>query len=493
MAKTKTSMDPRLLETESIPKLLWTYALPAVITTLTTSIYNLIDRIFIGHGAGAMAISGLALSLPIMTFLQAFGTLVGVGASTRISIVLGMKDRDWAERILGNALFLTIIIWAFLTVGCLVFLEPLLKIFGGSENTIPYAADYLRIIIPGNIFANLSYSFCNIIRASGSPLRSMTIMISGMVVNAVLAPIFIFWFDWGIQGAAIATVIAMFVTAVQTMHFFLRKDAFIRFTRPNLKPAKKIIKNILSIGMSPFLMNIAASAVAIILNGRLATKGGDLAIGAYSIVNSYTILFVMFVIGLCQGMQPIVGYNYGARKMDRAKKTFFLSIKVGTLITSLGFVLVELFPRTAASVFTTDEQLIALTQEGLRFVFLLFPFVGFQIVTSNFFQSLGMVHLSIFLSLTRQVIFLIPALFICSALFDLKGVWMATPVADFLAIVVTFVILQRQMKKTSIKVSRRYPHPAVSRSRDCRVALPAEACTEWIPDLHEMIFKARSC
>ena len=360
----KTSMDPRLLETESIPKLLWQYALPAVITTLSTSVYNLIDRIFIGHGAGAMAISGLALSLPIMTFLQAFGTLVGVGASTRISIVLGMKDREWAERILGNALFLTVIMWALLTVLCLAFLEPLLKIFGGSENTIPYAADYLRIIIPGNIFANLSYSFCNIIRASGSPIRSMTIMISGMVLNAILAPIFIFWFDWGIQGAAIATVIAMFVTAVQTMHFFLKKDAFIRFTRPNLKPAKKIVNNILSIGMSPFLINLAGSAVAIILNGRLAAKGGDLAVGAYGIVNSYGILFVMFVIGLCQGMQPIAGYNYGARKPERVRKVFSLSIKVGTAITTLGFLLMEIFPRTAANVFTTDEQLIEITRVG---------------------------------------------------------------------------------------------------------------------------------
>ena len=443
----KTSMDPRLLETESIPKLLWQYALPAVITTLSTSVYNLIDRIFIGHGAGAMAISGLALSLPIMTFLQAFGTLVGVGASTRISIVLGMKDREWAERILGNALFLTVIMWALLTVLCLAFLEPLLKIFGGSENTIPYAADYLRIIIPGNIFANLSYSFCNIIRASGSPIRSMTIMISGMVLNAILAPIFIFWFDWGILGAAIATVIAMFVTAVQTMHFFLKKDAFIRFTRPNLKPAKKIVNNILSIGMSPFLINLAGSAVAIILNGRLAAKGGDLAVGAYGIVNSYGILFVMFVIGLCQGMQPIAGYNYGARKPERVRKVFSLSIKVGTAITTLGFLLMEIFPRTAANVFTTDEQLIEITRVGLHYVFLLFPFVGFQIVTTNFFQSIGKVQLSIFLSLTRQVLFLIPSLFIFSALFDLDGVWMATPVADFLSIVVTFIILRMQLKK----------------------------------------------
>lgn len=444
-----TSADPHLLETEPIPKLLWKYALPAVITTLTTSLYNLVDRIFIGHGAGPMAISGLALSLPIMNFLQAFGTLVGVGASTRISIVLGMRDRKWAEHILGNALFLTVVIWAFLTILCLGFMHPLLRIFGGSENTLPHAVAYLNIIIPGSIFSNLSYSFCNIIRASGSPVKSMTIMLIGVGVNVVLDPLFIFGFGMGIRGAAIATVLSMLVTALLTMQYFLKSDAYIRFTRSTLRPNRKIIRNILSIGMSPFLINIAASLVAVILNNRLYAKGGDLAVGAYGIVNSYGILFVMFVIGLCQGMQPIVGYNYGAKKIDRSKHAFFLSIKVGTLITTLGFLLLEIFPQTAAKVFTTDPQLIEITRTGLRYVFLLFPFVGFQIVTSNFFQSLGKVHLSIFLSLTRQVLFLIPALVICSAIWGLNGVWAATPVADFLAIAVTVVILIRQMKKLS--------------------------------------------
>lgn len=444
-----TTADPHLLETEPIPKLLWKYALPAVITTLTTSLYNLVDRIFIGHGAGPMAISGLALSLPIMNFLQAFGTLVGVGGSTRISIVLGMHDRKWAEHILGNALFLTVVIWAFLTVLCLGFMHPLLRIFGGSENTMPHAVAYLSIIIPGSIFSNLSYSFCNIIRASGSPIKSMTIMLIGVGVNVILDPLFIFGFGMGIRGAAIATVISMLVTAVLTMQYFLKPDAYIRFTRSTLKPNSKILKNILSIGMSPFLINIAASLVAVILNNRLYAKGGDLAVGAYGIVNSYGILFVMFVIGLCQGMQPIVGYNYGAKKLDRSKHAFFLSIKVGTIITTLGFLLLEIFPQTAAKVFTTDPQLIDITRTGLRYVFLLFPFVGFQIVTSNFFQSLGKVHLSIFLSLTRQVLFLIPALILCSAVWGLNGVWAATPVADFLAIAVTVIILIRQMRKLS--------------------------------------------
>ncbi len=440
------TQNPQLLETAPVPRLLWKFALPAVISTLTTSLYSLIDRVFIGQGAGAMAISGLALTFPIMNFLTAFGTLVGVGASTRISIVLGMGDRDWAERILGNALVLTVIIWVLLTVSCLYYLYPLLVIFGGSGNTIPYAADYLRIVIPGYIFSNLAYSFCNIIRASGNPTRSMVIMLIGAGVNLALDPLFIFGFGMGIKGAAWATVISMFVSSVFVMQFFLRKNAYIRFKRSTLRLKRNIVRNILSIGMSPFLMNLAATLVVVILNRRLVLSGGDLAMGAYGIINSYAILFVMFVLGLCQGMQPIVGYNYGAKKMDRAKHAFFLSIKVGTVITVFGFLLMELFPGAAARVFTSDEQLVTLAKNGFRLIFMLFPFVGFQIVTSNFFQSLGKVHLSIFLSLSRQVLYLIPALYICSTFWGLNGVWAATAVADFFSILTTLFILRSQMK-----------------------------------------------
>lgn len=439
--------NPLLLETEPIPRLLWKFALPAIVSTLTTSLYNLVDRVFIGQGAGPMAISGLALTFPIMNLLTAFGTLIGVGAATRVSIVLGMGDRDWAERILGNAIVLTLIIWGALTLGCLGFLHPLLRLFGGSENTIPHASAYLYIIIPGNIFSNISYSFCNIIRASGSPTRSMIIMLIGVGVNLVLDPLFIFGFGMGIRGAAIATVLSMFVASLFTLQFFLKKDAYIRFKRKNIRLKRRIVRNILSIGMSPFLMNIAASAVALILNRRLVFTGGDLAVGAYGIINSYGILFVMFVLGLCQGMQPIVGFNYGAQKMDRAKHALFLSIKVGVMITTFGFLVLELFPETAVRAFTTDEQLIQMAKTGLRYVFLLFPFVGFQIVTTNFFQSLGKVHLSIFLSLSRQVLFLIPALYICSSFWGLEGVWAATAVADFFACLISLFILHRQLKQ----------------------------------------------
>lgn len=439
--------DPRLLETEPIPKLLLQYAVPAIITTLSTSLYNLIDRIFIGQGAGAMAISGLALSLPIMNFLQAFGTLVGVGASTRISIVLGMHDRKWAENILGNALILTLTFFILLCASGLLFLEPLLRAFGGSENTIPYAASYMKIIIPTSILSNLSYSFCNIIRASGAPRKSMTIILIGVGANLILDPILIFVFKMGIQGAAIATAVSMGITALLTMRYFFKKSSYLHFTLEALRPKLRIIRNILSIGVAPFLINLASSLVTVVLNNRLYATGGDLAVGANGIINSYAILFVMFVIGLCQGMQPIAGYNYGAKRIDRSKSVFLLAVRVGTMITCLGFVMMEVFPTLAAKAFTSDADLIGITRSGLRLVFLLFPFVGFQIVTTNFFQALGKVHLSIFLSLTRQVLFLIPSLLLCSHFWGLNGVWAATPVADCLAIIVTALILRHQLRK----------------------------------------------
>lgn len=275
----------------------------------------------------------------------------------------------------------------------------------------------------------------------------MTIILIGVAANLILDPIFIFVFKMGIRGAAIATAIAMGLTALLTMRYFFKKSSYLHFTLEALRPKRKIIRNILSIGVAPFLINLASSLVTVILNNRLYATGGDLAVGANGIINSYAILFVMFVIGLCQGMQPIAGYNYGAKRIDRSKKVFLLAVRVGTMITCFGFVMMEVFPTLAAKAFTSDAALVEITRSGLRFVFLLFPFVGFQIVTTNFFQALGKVHLSIFLSLTRQVLFLIPSLLLCSHFWGLNGVWAATPVADCLAIIVTALILRYQLRK----------------------------------------------
>lgn len=446
---TMPPIDPRILETEKVSTLLLRYAIPAIISTLATSLYNIVDRIFIGQGVGALAISGLALSFPIMTLLMAFGTLIGVGGSTRISIVLGMKDKERAERILGTAIVLTVVIWLVVCSSCLIFLDPLLRLFGGSDQTIPYATDYLRIIIPGSVLSNLAYSFSNIIRASGSPHKSMQVMLIGVVCNVILDPIFIFGFGMGIKGAAWATLISMFISASFTISYFFSPKSYIKLTWRNMRLRWHIVKDIVSIGMSPFLMNSAACVVNIILNNRLFRYGGDLAIGAYGIINSYAILFVMFVLGLCQGMQPIVGYNYGAGKIERSRKALFLSIKIATLITTFGFILSESIPRILASFFTPDEQLIEITQLGLRSVFAFFPFIGFQIVTGNYFQSIGMVSRSIFLSLTRQVLFLIPALIICSNIWGLPGVWFASPIADSASVCVAFFLLRQHIKSSN--------------------------------------------
>ncbi|MEG2666423.1 MAG: MATE family efflux transporter, partial [Bacteroidales bacterium] len=288
-----STVDPGKLETEKIGRLLWQYSVPAVVATMATSLYNVVDRVFIGQGAGSMAISGLALCFPIMTLIQAFGTLVGVGASSKISIVLGMNDKDWAERILGNAILLTFVIWACICTSCLFFLDPLLRLFGGSEQTIPYASAYLKIIIPGSIFSNLAYSYSNIIRASGSPGKSMQFMLIGVGANVILDPLFIFGLNMVIEGAAYATVITMFISACFTMQFFMGQKTYIRFHRQKIRMRSSTIKDIVSIGLSPFLMNVAASVVNIILNNKLHNYGGDLAIGAYGIINSYAILFVM--------------------------------------------------------------------------------------------------------------------------------------------------------------------------------------------------------
>ena len=448
----KTSMDPRLLETESIPKLLWQYALPAVITTLSTSVYNLIDRIFIGHGAGAMAISGLALSLPIMTFLQAFGTLVGVGASTRISIVLGMKDREWAERILGNALFLTVIMWALLTVLCLAFLEPLLKIFGGSENTIPYAADYLRIIIPGNIFANLSYSFCNIIRASGSPIRSMTIMISGMVLNAILAPIFIFWFDWGIQGAAIATVISQACSALWVVGFLCSKKASLRLERKYLKADRRVILSVLALGVSPFIMASTESMVGFVLNGSLQ-RFGDIYVSALAILQSAMQFASVPLTGFAQGFVPIASYNYGHGDTARVRQCFRVAVTVMFSFNLVLMLLMILFPTVVASAFTTDPKLLETVRQTMPVFLAGMTIFGLQRACQNMFVALGQARISVFIALLRKVFLLIPLALLLPHGMGVMGVFASEGISDATAAICCTLLFAWQFPKILKKVA----------------------------------------
>lgn len=438
---------PSELGTEPIGKLLWAYSLPTIVGTLVNALYNIVDRIFIGHGVGPMAISGLTLTFPMMMILGAFGMLIGQGSATQISIYLGRKDKKTAENILGNALIFTLITMAVVISVSLYFLDDILIAFGGSETTIPYAKDYLKIIIPGHILTALSFGFNNSMRASGYPIKAMFTMLIGAVINTILDPIFIFVFDWGIEGAAYSTVLSMGVSAIWVMRHFTNSKSNLHFQRGAFKLNKKIILAIVSIGMAPFFIQVSASLVNALMNHALKNTGGDLAIGAFGIINSFSTLIIMSIVGLNNGMQPIIGYNYGARQNDRVLRTLRYGITIATLATTLGGLCAELFPRQLARLFTSDTQLIDLTAHGMRISFSLFIVVGGQIVVTNFFQAIGKAKISIFLSLTRQLIFLVPFILIFPPIWGLTGTWMALPCADIISTAVASTMLYFQIKK----------------------------------------------
>lgn len=435
------------LATEKTGKLIWNYSLPAIVGTVVMSLYNIVDRIFIGQGVGALAISGLALTFPFMNILTAFGMLVGSGAASRISISLGENDKEKAERILANTFILTFFVSGFAIIMSYIFMGDLLRLFGGTENTVQYAEDYMRIIIPGAIFSALNYGFNNIMRAAGYPRKAMWTMIICAFVNVVLDPIFIFVFDMGIQGAAYATNISFLVGACWVLSHFMRPTTNIRFKRKYFKLKKDIIKSILSIGLSPFCMQIALSFVVVLINVRLLQYGGDLAIGAYGIINSVTTLIVMIIIGLNQGIQPIIGYNYGAKLYERMFGVLKTAVIIGTCVSTVGFLLGTFVPELMIRMFTNDLEMIAIASNALRITVVTFPIIGAQIVISNFFQSIGKAKISIFLSLTRQLIFFIPALLVLPPIFGLNGAWGAQPASDLLATFTTGLTIWIFMRK----------------------------------------------
>lgn len=439
------------LGVEGLGKLLIKYSGPAIIATAAASLYNIIDRIFIGQGVGPLAISGLALTFPLMNITAAFGAMVGVGASSMVSIRLGQHDRKGATLILGNAVMLNIILGLAVALATYIFLEPILYALGASKDTLPYAKEFMQVLLIGNVFTHLYYGLNNIMRASGYPGKAMTTTLITVAVNLALAPLFIFVFNWGIRGAALATVFAQLTGAVTAGFHFSRISSFVHFLPGYMKLKKVIIKDIFSIGMSQFFILISASIVVSIMNLSLRKYGGDYAIGAFGIINSIGNLTVMVVLGFCQGMQPIVGYNYGANQIPRVIKTFKLTIIAGTIVTSFGFLLAELLPRLISSAFTTDSTLIEMSTTGMRLIFMMFPLVGFQVVTSSFFQSVGNAKISIFLSLTRQVLFLIPALLILPHFWGLSGVWLGSPVADMTSTLLTLLVLRWQIKKLKNK------------------------------------------
>lgn len=434
------------LGTDNIGKLLAQYAIPAIIAMTAASLYNMVDSIFIGHGVGPLAISGLALTFPLMNLAAAFGSLVGVGASTLISVKLGQKDYDTAQHVLGHVLVLNLILGSVLMVITLIFLEPILYFFGASDQTMGYAKDYMTVIIIGNVVSHLYYGLNAVLRSAGHPQKAMGATIFTVVINSILDPLFIFVFKMGIEGAAFATVLSQLLALAWQFKLFSDKNELIHFKKGIYKLKEKMIREILSIGMSPFLMNVSSCLIIIVVNQSLKRYGGDLAIGAYGIVNRLVFVVVMIVIGLNQGMQPIAGYNFGARAYDRVSKVLKITILWGMLITTLGFVIGNFFPHWAVKAFTTDQTLIDLSVEGLKIITIFFPIVGFQIVSSNFFQSIGFAKKAIFLSLTRQLLFLLPCLLYLPTVYGLKGIWYSFPTADFVATFISATMLFHQIR-----------------------------------------------
>lgn len=442
----KQGFAPNELGTEDIGKLLKKYALPAIVAMTASSLYNMVDSIFIGHGIGSLAISALAVTFPFMNLSAALGTLVGVGASTMISVLLGQKNYDVAKKVLANIVSLNIII-GFLFMGIsLYFLDEILSFFGASVNTLPYAREYMKIILYGNVINHIYFALNAVMRSSGHPKKAMYLTIFTVVINTVLDPIFIFVFDWGISGAAWATVFSQTLALIVVLHHFSDKSRALHFKK-GIRLDLRIAKDSMAIGMGPFLMNSAASIVTLFINQQIRAYSGDLGIGAYGINNRITFMFMMICMGLNHGMQPISGYNYGAKKYSRVKEVYKKTVFYATIVSTICFIVSVFLPELAVSIFTHDETLKEIAAKGLRAMNIIFPVVGFQMISTNLFQSLGMVKKSVTLSLSRQILFLIPSLYFLPKFFGAKGVWLSFPVSDFLALILTIIMLSNLIKK----------------------------------------------
>lgn len=442
--------SPMSLGTQSISKLLIQYSVPAIIASLATSMYNIVDSIFIGRGVGAMAIAGLAITFPLMNLVVAFCTLIAVGGATISSIYLGQKNISRATDVVNNVFILCLIHSVVFGGLSLIFLDEILYFFGATSETIGYAREFMTVILYGTPITYVFIGLNNVMRATGYPKKAMISALLSVGVNVILAPIFIFVFKWGIRGAATATIISQSVAFVWVLWHFFSKKSFIHFQRHNKWLFLPIIKRIYAIGLSPFLMNVCACVVVIFINKALLDYGGEagnLCVGAYGILNRTTMFFVMIVFGVTQGMQPILGFNFGAGNWDRVKKTLKLGLVIGILITTAGWAITELLPNTVSSLFTVDKSLIDIARRGFRIYFIVYPVVGCQIVIQNYFQSVGMPKLSIFLSLTRQLLFLIPFLIILPRHFGVDGVWASMSASDLLATFVALATLWYQMKK----------------------------------------------
>jgi putative MATE family efflux protein len=435
------------LGTKPVGRLLYQYALPAIIAMTAASLYNIIDRVFIGQVVGPDAIAGLAITFPFMNLAGAFGAAVGVGASTAISVKLGQRDYATAEEILGNTVTLNVIIGLGFSIVCLLFLDPILLFFGASKATLPYARSFMEIILAGNVFSHMYFGMNAVLRAASKPKQAMFATIFTVVMNIILDVVFILWWRWGIQGAAFATIISQMLALCWQMKIFSNKRELLHLKRGIYRLKAQLVKTIIAIGISPFLMNLCACIVVIFVNNQLVKYGGDMAVGGYGISNSVATVFAMFIIGLNQGMQPIAGYNYGSKQADRLVRVLNLAIIAATCIMTAGWIAGEFFPREIARLFTTDKELTEMSITATRYNMLVFPIIGFQMVVTNFFQCIGKVKISIFLSLSRQLLILIPLLAILPLFFQLNGVWYALPASDATASVIAFIIMTTYMRK----------------------------------------------
>ena len=449
---------PSELGTQPVGKLLKQYALPSIIAMLASSLYNIVDSIFIGHGVDALALSGLAVTFPLMNISTAFGAMVGMGSSTLISVKLGQKDYGTAQSILGNAVVMNILMGVIFAAVSLFFLDPILYFFGASEATIGYARDYMVIILLGNVITHMYFGFNALLRAMGHPKMAMKATIATVLVNTVLDPLLIFdtinlgfvqfsGAGWGIRGAAIATVAAQCISLAWQVRVMSDKRELLHFKRGIYKLKSYIVKEVLTIGLPPCLMNLASCFVVIFINRGLTTYGGDYAVGAYGIVHKMTFIFVMIVMGFQQAMQPIAGYNYGAKAYDRVTKVLKITIALATCVTTLAFVIGEFFPEYVARIFTSDAKMIEMAVVGMRYNCLLFPIVGFQMVTGSFFQSIAQPGKAIFLSLSRQLLFLVPFIVIFPHFWGINGVWVSLPASDLVSSIITSVLLTNYFRK----------------------------------------------
>ena len=442
------------LGTKPVGRLLTQYALPAIVAMTASSLYNIIDRAFIGQIVGPEAIAGLGITFPFMNLSAAFGAAVGVGASTCISVKLGQRDYKRAQQLLGNTVTLNLIIGFLFMVVCLIFLDPILRFFGASDVTLPYAREFMIVILLGNMVTHMYFGMNAVLRAAGKPRHAMYATLFTVGMNILLIIAFVWWFRWGIRGAALATIASQTMAMCWQLWIFSDKKELLHLKRGIYKLRANLVRNIISIGISPFLMNVTSCIIVIFMNNQFVRYGGDMAVGAYSIANSVVMMFFMFVMGMIQGMQPIVGYNFGAERYDRMFRCLWLTIAAATSILLVGWGLSMLFPSQIARIFTTDQSLISLAARGIQIDMMVFFVVGSQAVITNFFQCIGKVKISIFLSLSRQLFLLLPMAYIFPLFWDLDGVWFSMPASDFGSFAMTIPLLIwyiRKLNKRNIK------------------------------------------